>query len=198
MNAATRQAVRFCYNRGHTPLAIYNGFEGLLDDNVAELSWLRVDSWTTRGGSELGTNRTLPDKAMGQVAAAFQRHGLDGLLVIGGFEAFHSVQMIEKQRVNYPSFQIPIIHLPATLSNNVPLTDFSLGSDTSLNALVEACDAIKQSASASRNRVFVVETQGGMSGYIATLGALAVSKSRDFRYTRLSSLLGWSRHCIHT
>jgi 6-phosphofructokinase 1 len=55
------------------------------------------------------------------------------------------------------------------------MTDFSLGSDTSLNALVEACDAIKQSASASRNRVFVVETQGGMSGYIATLGALAVS-----------------------
>jgi 6-phosphofructokinase 1 len=67
-----------------------------------------------------------------------------------------------------------MIHLPATISNNVPLTDFSLGSDTSLNALVDACDAIKQSASASRNRVFVVETQGGMSGYIATLGALAV------------------------
>jgi 6-phosphofructokinase 1 len=56
----------------------------------------------------------------------------------------------------------------------VPLSDFSLGSDTSLNALVEACDAIKQSAAASRNRVFVVETQGGQSGYIATLGALAV------------------------
>jgi 6-phosphofructokinase 1 len=54
------------------------------------------------------------------------------------------------------------------------LTDFSLGSDTSLNALVEACDAIKQSAAASRNRVFVVETQGGQSGYIATLGGLAV------------------------
>ena len=149
MNAATRQAVRFCHNRGHSPVAIYNGFEGLLDDNVAELSWLRVDSWTTRGGSELGTNRTLPDVGMGQVASAFQRHGVDALLVIGGFEAFHSVQMLEKQRVHYPSFQIPIIHLPATLSNKVPLTDFSLGSDTSLNALVEACDAIKQSASAS-------------------------------------------------
>jgi 6-phosphofructokinase 1 len=40
---------------------------------------------------------------------------------------------------------------------------------------VDACDAIKQSASASRNRVFVVETQGGKCGYIATMGALAVS-----------------------
>jgi len=174
MNAATRQAVRFCHNRGHTPIAIYNGFDGLLDDNVAELSWLRVDTWTTRGGSELGTNRTLPAADIGQVAAAFQRHNIDALLVVGGFEAFQSVLQLEQNRVNYPSFQIPIIHLPATLSNNVPLTDFSLGSDTSLNALVEACDAIRQSASASRNRVFVVETQGGMSGYIATLGALAV------------------------
>ncbi|ORY30350.1 6-phosphofructokinase [Naematelia encephala] len=174
MNAATRQAVRFCHNRGHTPVAIYNGFEGLLDDNVSELSWLRVDTWTTRGGSELGTNRTLPSHDLGQVAAAFQRHNIDALLVIGGFEAFHSVLLLEQARKAYPALQIPMIHLPATLSNNVPLTDFSLGSDTSLNALVDACDAIKQSASASRNRVFVVETQGGMSGYIATLGGLAV------------------------
>lgn len=174
MNAATRQAVRFCHNRGHTPIAIYNGFDGLLDDNVSELSWLRVDTWTIRGGSEFGTNRTLPSIDIGQVAAAFQRHKFDALLVIGGFEAFNSVMLMEENRANYPAFQIPMIHLPATLSNNVPMTDFSLGSDTSLNALVEACDAIKQSASASRNRVFVVETQGGMSGYIATLGALAV------------------------
>jgi 6-phosphofructokinase 1 len=175
MNAATRQAVRYCVARGHTPLAIHNGFDGLLEDNVNELSWLRVDNWTTRGGSELGTNRTLPDVNLGGVAAAFQSHGFDALLMIGGFEAWHSLQILENARSNYPSFQIPMCHLPATLSNNVPLTDFSLGSDTSLNALIDACDAIKQSASASRNRVFVVETQGGMSGYIATLGALAVS-----------------------
>lgn len=55
----------------------------------------------------------------------------------------------------------------------MPLNEFSLGSDTSLNTLVDACDAVKQSASASRNRVFVVETQGGKCGYIAVMGALA-------------------------
>jgi len=174
MNAATRQAVRYCHNRGHTPLGIYNGFEGLLEDNVSELAWLRVDNWTTRGGSELGTNRTLPSIDMGSVAAALQRHSIDALLLIGGFEAFNSVVMLEKARSIYPSLHIPMVHLPATLSNNVPYTDYSLGSDTSLNALVTACDAIKQSASASRNRVFVVETQGGMSGYLAVMGALAV------------------------
>lgn len=175
MNAATRAAVRYSIRQGHTPLAISNGFKGLLDDNVYELSWLGVDNWTVRGGSELGTNRSLPDKDLGEVASKFQEHRIQALLVIGGFEAFHSLLILYEGRKYYPSFQIPMVHVPATISNNVPMTELSLGSDTSLNALVDACDSIKQSASASRNRVFVVETQGGMSGYIATMGALAVS-----------------------
>lgn len=69
-----------------------------------------------------------------------------------------------------------VVAISATISNNVPLTEWSLGSDTSINVLVEACDAIRQSASASRSRVFVVETQGGECGYIAMLGALAASR----------------------
>jgi 6-phosphofructokinase 1 len=174
MNAATRTAVRFCANKGHTPLAIFNGFKGLLEDHVQPLSWLEVDNWTTRGGSELGTNRTLPDVDLGAVASHLQEHQVDGLLMIGGFEAFSALQILEKGRSTYPPLNIPMVHLPATISNNVPVTDFSLGSDTSLNSLIDACDAIKQSASASRNRVFVVETQGGQCGYIATIGALAV------------------------
>ncbi|KAJ7931477.1 phosphofructokinase domain-containing protein [Mycena leptocephala] len=127
-----------------------------------ELSWLRVDSWMARGGSELGTN------------PKFQQHSFHAMMMIGGFEAFNALQILEEGRKHYPAFHVPMVHLPATISNNVPMTEYSLGSDTSLNALVEACDAIKQSASASRNRVFVVETQGGKCGYIATMGALAV------------------------
>jgi len=174
MNAATRAAVRYCIKQGHTPLAVHNGFRGLLDDNIHELSWLGVDGWTARGGSELGTNRTLPDVDLGAIASRFQEHNLHGLMLIGGFEAFNALLILDNARKLYPSFNIPMVHLPATISNNVPLTEFSLGSDTSLNALVDACDSIKQSASASRNRVFVVETQGGKCGYIATMGALAV------------------------
>lgn len=180
MNAATRTVVRFCVNAGHTPLAIHNGFKGLLDDHVAPLSWLEVDNWMTRGGSELGTNRSLPNEDLGAVASRLQEHKIDGLLLIGGFEAFNSLLILDKGRDLYPSLNIPMVHLPATISNNVPLTEFSLGSDTSLNALLDACDVIKQSASASRNRVFVVETQGGLCGYIATMGALAVSSPTDF------------------
>ncbi|KAH9945161.1 6-phosphofructokinase [Epithele typhae] len=173
MNAATRAAVRYCIRQGHKPFAIHNGFVGLLDDLVHHLSWLGVDNWMTRGGSELGTNRKLPDIDLGAVAAKFQQYNFHAFIMIGGFEAFNSLRILEQGRKHYPSFNIPMVHLPATISNNVPLTEFSLGSDTSLNALVDACDAIKQSASASRNRVFVVETQGGMCGYIATMGALA-------------------------
>ncbi|CAE6500460.1 unnamed protein product [Rhizoctonia solani] len=174
MNAATRAAARYCLDRGHTPLAVNNGFTGLLDDSVTQLSWLRVDNWMTRGGSELGTNRTLPDIDLGAIASKFQEHHFDALFMVGGFEAFSALLILEKGRESYPAFNIPMVHLPATISNNVPLTEFSLGSDTSLNALVDACDSIKQSAQANRNRVFVVETQGGQCGYLATLGALAV------------------------
>jgi 6-phosphofructokinase 1 len=174
MNAATRAIVRYCIRQGHTAITIHNGFKGLLDDFTHEPTWLGVDNWTTRGGSELGTNRALPDIDLGGVAAKFQEHRLNALIMIGGFEAFSAIKILEEGRNVYPAFRIPITHLPATISNNVPLTEFSLGCDTSVNALVEACDAIKQSASASRNRVFVVETQGGKCGYIATMGALAV------------------------
>jgi len=175
MNAATRAAVRFCISRGHTAIGIHNGFRGLLDDNIEFLSWLRVDSWMARGGSELGTNRSQPDEDLVGVADQLQKYEIDGLFIIGGFEAFTSLLTLKKAQKDFPALNIPMVHLPATISNNVPLTEFSLGSDTSLNALVDACDAIKQSASASRNRVFVVETQGARCGYIASVGALAVS-----------------------
>jgi 6-phosphofructokinase 1 len=185
MNAATRTAARYCLAHGHTPLAVQNGFKGLLDDSIYPLSWLKVDNWMTRGGSELGTNRYIPKEDLGNIASKFQKHGIDGLFMIGGFEAFSALLVLEEARKHYPQFHIPMVHLPATLSNNVPLTEFSLGSDTSLNALVDACDSIKQSASASRNRVFVVETQGGMSGYIAVMGALAVCLLLSYIFKRL-------------
>ncbi|KIK10267.1 hypothetical protein K443DRAFT_670893 [Laccaria amethystina LaAM-08-1] len=177
MNAATRAAVRYCLRQGHLPLAVHNGFRGLLDDSVDELTWLGVDAWMARGGSELGTNRALPSIDIGGIASKFQEFNFQAVLIIGGFEAFDALLLLEEGRKHYPAFHVPMAHLPATISNNVPMTEYSLGSDTSLNALVDACDAIKQSASASRDRVFVVETQGGKCGYIAAMGALAVGAS---------------------
>ncbi|KAI9687000.1 MAG: 6-phosphofructokinase, alpha subunit [Bathelium mastoideum] len=181
MNAATRAAVAYCLSRGHTPIALHNGFPGLIrhhDDKplgaVREVDWLDAEQWASRGGSEIGTNRGLPSEDMPTVAKCFELYKLDALFIIGGFEAFTALSELRLARDKYDSLKIPMVVLPATISNNVPGTEYSVGSDTCLNALIDYCDAIRQSASASRRRVFVIETQGGASGYVATLAGLAI------------------------
>ena len=181
MNPATRAVVAYCLTRGHTPIAIHNGFPGLQrhhDDkplgSVRECKWLDVDSWVNEGGSEIGTNRGLPSEDMSKTAECFNLYKVDALFVIGGFEAFTAVSELRQARTKYDAFRIPLVVLPATVSNNVPGTEYSLGSDTCLNTLIGFCDAIRQSASSSRRRVFVIETQGGRSGYIATMAGLSI------------------------
>ena len=73
-------------------------------------------------------------------------HKIHGLLLIGGFEAFQAALELYERRSEFPEFNIPIIVLPSTISNNVPGTDFSLGADTALNEITEICDRIRQSA----------------------------------------------------
>lgn len=182
VNAATRAAVAYCLTRGHTPIAIHNGFAGFArhhDDKplgaVREFNWLEVDGWASKGGSEIGMNRELPEESgIDLIAELFTKYKIDGLFIIGGFEGFHALNQLRKARANHSAFCIPMTLLPATISNNVPGTEYSIGSDTCLNELVRYCDTIKQSASASRRRVFVIETQGGKSGYVSTLAGLSV------------------------
>lgn len=181
MNPATRAAVAYCLTRGHTPIAIHNGFPGLQrhhDDkpvgSVRECKWLDVDPWVNEGGSEIGTNRGLPSADIKKTAECFELYKFDALFLIGGFEAFTAASELRKARAQYSAFKIPLVVLPATVSNNVPGTEYSIGSDTCLNTLINFCDAIRQSASSSRRRVFVIETQGGRSGYLATMAGLSV------------------------
>lgn len=181
MNPATRAAVSYCMTRGHTPIAIHNGFTGLCrhhDDkpvsSVRPFEWVESENWVNEGGSDIGTNRGLPSEDMAKTAECFALYKFDALFVVGGFEAFTAVSQLREARKDYDAFKIPLVVLPATISNNVPGTEYSLGSDTCLNTLVSFCDAIRQSASSSRRRVFVVETQGGRSGYIATIAGLSI------------------------
>ncbi|SAL97232.1 hypothetical protein [Absidia glauca] len=176
MNSATRAAVRYALNRGHTIYGVANGFSGLVRGLFEKMDWMGVDGWTTCGGSHLGTNRAIPGKDvdMGMVAYQLQKNDIQALMLVGGFEAFSSLVELDKVRSEYPSLCIPIALIPATISNNVPGTDFSLGCDTSLNVIVSASDAIVQSAQSSRRRVFVIEVQGGRSGFLAVEGGLAV------------------------
>ncbi|KAI1159326.1 phosphofructokinase-domain-containing protein [Nemania serpens] len=185
MNAAIRAGVAYCQSQGHVPLAIHNGFAGFARHHadkplgaVRSFDWLEVDGWASKGGSEIGTNRELPEESgMEHIANLIKEFKFDALFLIGGFEAFHAIAQLRKARSQYPSLCIPFTLLPATISNNVPGTEYSLGSDTCLNELVAYCDKIKQSASATRRRVFVIETQGGRSGYVALLAGLSVGAS---------------------
>ncbi|KAJ9606089.1 6-phosphofructokinase, alpha subunit [Cladophialophora chaetospira] len=181
MNPATRAAVAYCLTRGHTPIAIHNGFPGLQrhhDDkpigSVRDCKWIDVDPWVNEGGSEIGTNRGLPSADLKKTAECFELYKFDAMFLIGGFEAFSAASELRKARAQYDAFKIPLVVLPATVSNNVPGTEYSLGSDTCLNTLINFCDAIRQSASSSRRRVFVIETQGGRSGYLATMAGLSI------------------------
>jgi 6-phosphofructokinase 1 len=109
-----------------------------------------------------------------------QKHNIQSLLIIGGFEAFTALLALSRARKMYPAFCIPMVTLPATVSNNVPGTEYSLGSDTALNCIVQACDTIKLSANASRSRVFIVEVQGGKCGYLAVLGGISCGATTTY------------------
>ncbi|XP_026230599.1 ATP-dependent 6-phosphofructokinase, platelet type-like isoform X1 [Anabas testudineus] len=182
MNAAVRSAVRVGITEGHKMFAVSDGFEGFYKGQIREIKWGDVGGWTGQGGSLLGTKRTLPGKHLDKIAEQMRVHNINALLVIGGFEAFESLLQLYEARADYEEFCIPMCMLPATISNNVPGTDLSIGADTSLNAIVETCDRIKQSASGTKRRVFIIETMGGYCGYLATVGGLAAGADTVYIY----------------
>uniref|UniRef100_A0A672KEA1 Phosphofructokinase, platelet n=1 Tax=Sinocyclocheilus grahami TaxID=75366 RepID=A0A672KEA1_SINGR len=173
MNAAVRSAVRVGISEGHKMFAVSDGFEGFYKGQIKEIKWADVGGWTGQGGSLLGTKRTLPAKHIDKIAEQMQKYNINALLVIGGFEAFLGIMELLAARSSYEEFCIPLCMLPATISNNVPGTNLSIGADTALNAIVETCDRIKQSASGTKHRVFIIETMGGYCGYLASVGGLA-------------------------
>ncbi|XP_029687243.1 ATP-dependent 6-phosphofructokinase, platelet type-like isoform X2 [Takifugu rubripes] len=173
MNAAVRSAVRVGIAEGHRMFAVNDGFEGLSKGQIKEIKWGDVGGWTGQGGSLLGTKRTLPAKHLEEIANQFRIHNINALLVIGGFEAYMGLLELSSARDKYDEFCVPMVMVPATVSNNVPGSDLSIGSDTALNAITDTCDRIKQSASGTKRRVFIIETMGGYCGYLATVGGLA-------------------------
>ncbi|XP_062297217.1 ATP-dependent 6-phosphofructokinase, platelet type isoform X7 [Scomber scombrus] len=182
MNAAVRSAVRVGISEGHKMFAVSDGFEGFYKGQIKEIKWADVGGWTGQGGSLLGTKRTLPAKHVDKIAEQMRMHNINALLVIGGFEAYESLLQLFEARTTHEEFCIPMCMLPATISNNVPGTDLSIGADTALNAIVETCDRIKQSASGTKRRVFIIETMGGYCGYLATVGGLAAGADAAYIY----------------
>ncbi|KAL7832816.1 hypothetical protein SRHO_G00298340 [Serrasalmus rhombeus] len=182
MNAAVRSAVRIGILQGHHMLAIHDGFEGLAHGNIEPISWAAVGNWTGQGGSNLGTKRMLPANIMEEISLNIAKFNIHALIIIGGFEAFVGGLELVTGREKYEELCIPIVVIPATVSNNVPGSDFSIGADTALNTITTTCDRIKQSAAGTKRRVFIIETMGGYCGYLATMAGLAAGADAAYIY----------------
>uniref|UniRef100_A0AAY3ZZ39 ATP-dependent 6-phosphofructokinase n=1 Tax=Denticeps clupeoides TaxID=299321 RepID=A0AAY3ZZ39_9TELE len=182
MNAAVRSAVRVGISEGHKMFAVSDGFEGFHKGQIKEIKWADVGGWTGQGGSLLGTKRTLPAKHMGKIAEQMRKYNINALLLVGGFEAYLGLMELLEARGKYDEFCVPMVMVPSTVSNNVPGSDLSIGADTALNAITDTCDRIKQSASGTKRRVFIIETMGGYCGYLASVGGLAAGADAAYIY----------------
>ncbi|MFL7867493.1 MAG: 6-phosphofructokinase [Anaerolineales bacterium] len=182
MNTAARAAIRLGLDQGHIMLGVRNGLEGLADGEVEEMNWMSASGWASQGGSVLGTNRRVPKGSdLYSIARVIEDQHIDALLVIGGWAAYESVKLLLANRSNFPAFDLPTICLPASINNNLPGSELSIGADTALNSIVDAVDKIKQSAVATR-RCFVVEVMGHFCGYLALMGGLATGAERVYMH----------------
>ena len=180
MNTAARAAVRLGIDHGLTMLGIEGGFPGLLDGAVKELSWADVEGWVGEGGAALGTHRDYPTiEQLYSIGRSLESNHIDGLIVIGGFNAYLGAHTLIKERDRYPAFNIPIVCVPASIDNNLPGSELSIGADTAVNSTVSTLDAIKLSASASK-RCFVAEVMGRRCGYLTLISGLATGAEKVY------------------
>ena len=180
MNTATRAAVRLGIQRGFTMLGVENGFDGLREGLVRELTWREVDGLVGEGGAVLGTRRTVPEvEDLYAINRSLEEHQVDALMVIGGFNAYEGAWRIHNERGRYPAFTLPILCIPASIDNNLPGSELAIGPDTALNVITDALDKVKMSGSAAQ-RCFVVETMGRYCGYLALMSGLAGGAERVY------------------
>ena len=180
MNTAVRVATRVGLDLGHTMLAVTNGFRGLAHGRVEEMEWMDVSGWVSRGGAELGTSRQpLTEADLGQIAEQIGAHRIDGLLMIGGWAGYQAAHLLHENREHHPELTLPIVCMPASINNDLPGSELSIGADTALNNIVSNVDKIKQSAVAS-GRCFVVEVMGRHCGYLALMSGLATGAERVY------------------
>ncbi|MEM7115731.1 MAG: 6-phosphofructokinase [Chloroflexota bacterium] len=182
MNTAVRATVRLGLDNGHRMFGIRNGFRGLIQGQIEPFDWMSVNGWATVGGSVLGSNRHMPQNSdFYAIARNIEEHQMQALIVIGGFAGYRAALRLYQQRHIFPAFNIPIVCLPATIDNDLPGAELSIGADTALNNIMEAVDKIKQSAVASQ-RVFVVEVMGSKCGYLALMSAMATGAERVYMH----------------
>ena len=168
MNATIRAVVRSALAEGMEILGIQKGYRGLIDRQFIKMNTQSVSNTLQRGGTILQSARCAEMRTdAGQEIAARNLEGLgiEGLVVIGGDGSLSGGLAMHRRGIK-------MIGIPASIDNDIPFTDMSLGVDTALNNIVHAVDCLKDTAS-SHDRAFVVETMGRNCGYLALAAAVA-------------------------
>lgn len=173
MNAAAMAVTRLGIGKGYQMLGVKGSFNGLIEGNIRPLDWEAVEGWNLDGGAVLGTRRDIPTvEQYYSIGRSLEKHKIDALVVIGGYNAYEAVYQMRQESLRYPAFQIPMVCIPASIDNNLPGSELSIGADTALNNALWALDRIKESAAASK-RCYVADTMGRHCGYLALMAGIA-------------------------
>lgn len=162
MNAAIRAVVRKAIGNGVKVKGIKKGYQGLLNEEIIDMERRDVSDTIQRGGTILGTARCSEFRTVeGQKKGAeiCRKHGIDGIVVIGGDGSYRGAQALSKQGIN-------TIGLPGTIDLDIACTDYTIGFDTAINTAMEAIDKVRDTSS-SHERCSIIEVMGRNAGYIA-------------------------------
>lgn len=168
MNAAIRAVVRKSIYHGVDVVGIDQGYHGLMNGKLKRLDLGSVGDIIHRGGTVLGTARSeafKTEEGQQRAVEVLHRNGVEGLVVIGGDGSFRGAEKLAQQGM-------ATIGVPATIDNDIPCTDFTIGFDTALNTVIEAIDKIRDTAT-SHERTFVIEVMGRNAGDLALWAGLA-------------------------
>jgi 6-phosphofructokinase 1 len=168
MNACIRSAVRTALRLNIPVVGFKKGYLGLMTGDCIDLDSKAVSGIMHRGGTFLQSARS-PEfrtaEGQGKALATLKKLQVDGLIVLGGDGSLSGALALHK-------LGFPVIGIPASIDNDIPFTDMSLGVDSALNNIIYAVDCIKDTAS-SHARAFVIEVMGRHSGYLASVAAIA-------------------------
>ena len=162
MNAAIRAVVRRGLSSGLNVKGIYKGYSGLLNEEIRDMTAKDVSDTIERGGTILYTARCAEmrtEEGQQQAAEICRKHGIDGIVVIGGDGSFNGACKLANLGIN-------TIGLPGTIDQDIACTDYTIGFDTAVNTAMEAIDKIRDT-STSHERCSIVEVMGRNAGYIA-------------------------------
>ena len=163
MNAAVRAVVRTAAFLKLDSVAIYQGYQGLIDDKTQIMNPRSVNNIINKGGTILKSARCSEFHSTEGRKRAFEtikKHKIDSLIIIGGDGSFTGAMIFQSE------FKIPVIGIPGTIDNDIFGTSHTIGYDTALNTVIDAIDKIRDTA-ISHNRLFFVEVMGRDAGHIA-------------------------------